>query len=176
MHRRTLLTAALAAPLAVGAPRLWAAPSADASRLLLVFLRGGYDAGPEAGRPARVQELRDEYDVVLIDTAPALSYLTVNAFIAERDPAKRVELAKAYQKVYTENLDGIGLVAYPGALIINKRFANIPAGAPIFMYNWAEDNIIRERVFVPTDKQIGAELHPNTLPGELGGAGPVAAN
>ncbi len=43
MHRRTLLTAALAAPLAVGAPRLWAAPSADAPRLLLVFLRGGYD-------------------------------------------------------------------------------------------------------------------------------------
>jgi peptide/nickel transport system substrate-binding protein len=101
---------------------------------------------------------------------------TVNAFIAERDPAKRVELAKAYQKVYTENLDGIGLVAYPGALIINKRFSNIPAGAPIFMYNWAEDNIIRERVFVAADKQIGAELHPNTLPGAPGSAGPVTAN
>jgi peptide/nickel transport system substrate-binding protein len=101
---------------------------------------------------------------------------TVNAFIAERDPAKRVELAKTYQKVYTENLDGIGLVAYPGALIINKRFSNIPAGAPIFMYNWAEDNIIRERVFVAADKQIGAELHPNTLPGAPGSAGPMAAN
>ena len=101
---------------------------------------------------------------------------TVNAFIAERDTAKRVELAKAYQKLYTENLDGIGLVAYPGALIINKRFANIPAGAPIFMYNWAEDNIMRERVYVPTDKQIGAELHPNTLPGAPGSAGPVTAN
>lgn len=95
---------------------------------------------------------------------------TVNAFIGERDPAKRVELAKAYQKTYTENLDGIGLVAYPGALIVNKRFANIPAGAPIFMYNWAEDNIIRERVYVPADKQIGAELHPGELPGPLGGA------
>jgi peptide/nickel transport system substrate-binding protein len=59
---------------------------------------------------------------------------------------------------------------------VNKRFANIPAGAPIFMYNWAEDNIIRERVYVPADAQIGAELHPNTLQGELGGAGPVTAN
>jgi peptide/nickel transport system substrate-binding protein len=100
----------------------------------------------------------------------------VNAFIGSRDPAERVELMKQYQKLYTENVYAVGLTAYPGALIINKRFSNIPAGAPIYMYNWAEDNIIRERVFVPADKQIGAELHPNTLPGALGDAGPVAAN
>lgn len=99
---------------------------------------------------------------------------TVKAFLAERDPAKRVELAKTYQKLYTENLDGIGLTAYPGALMVNKRFSNIPAGAPIFMYNWAEDNIVRERVFVAADKQIGAELHPNTLPGAPGDAGPMS--
>jgi peptide/nickel transport system substrate-binding protein len=101
---------------------------------------------------------------------------TVNAFISSRDPAERVALMKTYQKLYTENLFAIGLTAYPGALVVNKRFANIPAGAPIFMYNWAEDNIIRERVYVPAEAQIGAELHPNTLQGELGGAGPVTAN
>ena len=100
----------------------------------------------------------------------------VNKFMTSRDPAERIELMKAYQKQYTENLDGIGLTAYPGALIINKRFANIPAGAPIFMYNWAEDNIIRERVYVPADKQIDAELHKDTLPGAPGSAGPMAAN
>jgi len=100
----------------------------------------------------------------------------VNGFIGTQDAAQRIELMKQFQKVYTENLDGIGLTAYPGALIINKRFANIPAGAPIFMYNWAEDNIIRERVFVPEDKQIDAELHPDTLPGKPGEAGPVKAN
>ncbi|MEI6799521.1 MAG: ABC transporter substrate-binding protein [Pseudomonadota bacterium] len=101
---------------------------------------------------------------------------TVNKFIATRDATERSELMKHYQNVYTTNLDGIGLTAYPGALIVNKRFANIPAGAPIFMYNWAEDNIIRERVFVPADKQIDAELHPDMLPGAPGSAGPVAAN
>ena len=101
---------------------------------------------------------------------------TVNKFIATRDAAERGELMKHYQNVYTTNLDGIGLTAYPGALIVNKRFANIPAGAPIFMYNWAEDNIIRERVFVPADKQIDAELHPDMLPGAPGSAGPIAAN
>jgi peptide/nickel transport system substrate-binding protein len=100
----------------------------------------------------------------------------VNRFIASRDPAERVELMKEYQQLYTENLYGVGLVAYPGALVINKRFANIPQGAPIFMYNWAEDNIIRERVFVPEDQQQDYELHPNTLPGAPGADGPISAS
>jgi uncharacterized protein (DUF1501 family) len=42
MDRRTLLRTALVTPLAACAGRLWAAPGADA-RLLVVFLRGGYD-------------------------------------------------------------------------------------------------------------------------------------
>ena len=108
------------------------------------------------------------HEVELVDT--------INKFIATRDPAERAELMKHYQKVYTENLDAIGLTAYPGALIVNKRFANIPPGAPIFMYNWAEDNLIRERVSVPEDKQLDAELHPDTLPGAPGDPGPVKAN
>jgi peptide/nickel transport system substrate-binding protein len=99
----------------------------------------------------------------------------VNKFISSQDPAERIDLMKQYQKVFTENVNEIGLTQYPGALIINKRFANIPAGAPIFMFNWAEDNIFRERVYVPTDKQQAYELHPKTLPGAPGvGNGPVA--
>ena len=99
----------------------------------------------------------------------------VNSFIKDQDPAHRIDLMKKFQKLYTENVNAIGLTQYPGALIINKRFANIPAGAPIFMFNWAEDNIIRERVYVPTDKQQAYELHPKTLPGAPGlGNGPVA--
>jgi peptide/nickel transport system substrate-binding protein len=39
------------------------------------------------------------------------------------------------------------------------------------MFNWAEDNIIRERVFVPADKQGNFELHPETLPGAPGSDG-----
>lgn len=93
---------------------------------------------------------------------------TVNAFIKTSDNAERAELMKTYQKIFTENVYSVGLTQYPGALIINKRFANIPAGAPIFMFNWAEDNIIRERVFVPKDKQSTNELHPQTLPGAPG--------
>lgn len=98
---------------------------------------------------------------------------TINAFIKSADNAERTELMKTYQKLFTENVNAVGLTQYPGALIINKRFANIPAGAPIFMFNWAEDNIIRERVFVPADKQADFELHPQTLPGAPGSAGPM---
>ena len=101
---------------------------------------------------------------------------TVNAFIASSDGEERAELMKQYQKTFTENVYSVGLTQYPGALIINKRFANIPPGAPIFMFNWAEDNIIRERVFVPADQQRDYELHPATLPGAPGSNGPVSAN
>ena len=98
----------------------------------------------------------------------------VNSFIGEQDSAKRVDLMKQYQKIFTQNVYEVGLTQYPGALIINKRFANIPPGAPIFMFNWAEDNIIRERVYVPKDKQKNYELYPDTLPGKPGiGNGPV---
>jgi peptide/nickel transport system substrate-binding protein len=92
----------------------------------------------------------------------------VNTFVQSRDPAVKTEAMKAYQKAFTENVNAVGLIAYPGALIINKRFANIPLGAPINMYNWAEDNIIRERVFVPADKQMDVELHKGELPAAFG--------
>jgi peptide/nickel transport system substrate-binding protein len=99
----------------------------------------------------------------------------INKFIATSDAAERVELMKQYQKIYTENVNAVGLTQYPGALIVNKRFSNIPVGTPIFMFNWAEDSVIRERLFVATDKQSTNELHPNTLPGAPGkGNGPVS--
>lgn len=44
MNRRALLKAAALAPLGAAAGRLFAAPSAEGSKLLAVFLRGGYDA------------------------------------------------------------------------------------------------------------------------------------
>jgi len=99
---------------------------------------------------------------------------TINKFIASNDDAERAELMKQYQKIATENVDTVGLTEYPGALIINKRFVNIPVGAPIFMFNWAEDTIIRERVWVPADKQGDFELFKESLPGKPGvGEGPA---
>ena len=96
----------------------------------------------------------------------------VNKFTASQDNAEKAELMKRYQKLYTENLYTIGLTEYPGALIINKRFSNVPAGTPINMFNWAEDAIIRERMWVATDKQGKYELFAEQLPGKPGDKGP----
>src|SRR5690606_39843458 len=98
---------------------------------------------------------------------------TLRAFAGTRDGEERVELMKGFQKTYTGNVYTVGLTVYPGALIVNKRFANIPEGAPIFMFNWAEDSIMRERVYVPEGEQRDLELFPDSLPSP---EGPVRAD
>lgn len=97
----------------------------------------------------------------------------INKFTTSKDNDERVALMKQFQKVSTGHLYNIGLTEYPGALIINKRFSNVPPGTPIFMFNWAEDSIIRERLWVAADKQGKYELFPQQLPGAPGSAGPI---
>ncbi|RAZ92766.1 ABC transporter substrate-binding protein [Mesorhizobium hawassense] len=97
----------------------------------------------------------------------------VNKFVSTQDNDQRAELMRKFQKISTENVYNVGLTEYPGALIVNKRFSNIPQGTPIFMFNWAEDSIIRERVFVNADKQAKYELFPQELPGKPGKKGPM---
>ncbi|WP_027164616.1 ABC transporter substrate-binding protein [Mesorhizobium sp. WSM3224] len=97
----------------------------------------------------------------------------VNKFVSSSDNDERASLMKEFQKISTEHVYNVGLTEYPGALIVNKRFANIPQGTPIFMFNWAEDSIVRERVFVKADKQAKYELFPEELPGKPGDKGPM---
>ncbi|TRC94501.1 ABC transporter substrate-binding protein [Mesorhizobium sp. WSM4303] len=97
----------------------------------------------------------------------------VNKFVSSSDNDERASLMKEFQKISTEHVYNVGLTEYPGALIINKRFSNIPQGTPIFMFNWAEDSIVRERVFVAADKQQKYELFPEQLPGKPGDKGPT---
>lgn len=97
----------------------------------------------------------------------------VNKFVSTQDNDQRASLMKQFQKISTEHVYNVGLTEYPGALIVNKRFSNIPQGTPIFMFNWAEDSIIRERVFVAADKQAKDELFPEELPGKPGEKGPM---
>ncbi|MBZ9857880.1 ABC transporter substrate-binding protein [Mesorhizobium sp. CA13] len=97
----------------------------------------------------------------------------VNKFVTSEDNDQRAALMRDFQKISTEHVYNIGLTEYPGALIVNKRFSNVPKGTPIYMFNWAEDSIIRERVFVAADKQAKYELFPEELPGKPGDKGPM---
>ena len=87
----------------------------------------------------------------------------VNAFQETWDPAEAQAAVNVIQKNWTENVYTIGTVQAPAALLINKRIKNAHPGTPVFMFNWAEDNVIRERLWVASDDQL-EELLPGTIP------------
>ena len=80
------------------------------------------------------------------------------------DPTKKAKLMDKYLHTYTANNYSIGLTAAPGALILNKRLKNATAGTPILAYQWAEDSLVRERLWVPKDEQK-KEIFPEKVPG-----------
>ncbi|WGF88424.1 ABC transporter substrate-binding protein [Marinivivus vitaminiproducens] len=82
------------------------------------------------------------------------------------DANARNELFRAYNKVFTENVYTVGLIQVPAAIVINKRFRNVPPGTPIVAYGWGEEGAMRERFWVPADLQGDVpELGEDTLPG-----------
>jgi peptide/nickel transport system substrate-binding protein len=87
----------------------------------------------------------------------------INLIQTTWDPVEAANAAKIIQKNWTENVYTIGLVQAPAALLINKRIKNAHPGTPVFMYHWAEDGIIRERLWAPAAEQV-PELLPDTIP------------
>ena len=90
----------------------------------------------------------------------------LNKVRTEPDGAKRAALLNQYNHVFTENIYTIGLVTVPAALITNKRFKDVPAGAPVLAWQWSEDNTIRERMWIAKSDQ---DKVPELLPGEMPG-------
>ena len=86
----------------------------------------------------------------------------VTKFNATDDAAAQAGYADRMQTILSENIYNVGLVQIPAALLVNKRVKNAHPGTPVFMYEWAEDSVIRERLWVPADQQI-SELLPNTV-------------
>lgn len=87
----------------------------------------------------------------------------VNGIQATWDSAEAAELANVIQRNWTENVYTIGLIQAPAALLINKRIRNAHPGTPVFMFEWAEDGVVRERLWAAGDEQID-ELLPGTIP------------
>jgi len=88
----------------------------------------------------------------------------INQFQHEPDLTKQLEILNKYNKVFTENVYHVGLVSVPGALILNKRLKNVPPGTPIMSFQWAEDSIMRERIWIDPKSAPVEELMPGKLP------------
>jgi peptide/nickel transport system substrate-binding protein len=87
----------------------------------------------------------------------------VNQFCAESDSAKRAELMKEYNKLFTENVYIVGTVIGRYGLALAKRFRNVPVGAPPFYYQWTWGNVQPDQIWVPADEQLEETL-PDTIP------------
>jgi len=79
------------------------------------------------------------------------------------DAAKRKELMKQYNKIYTENVYDLGVFVGRYGLGLTKRAKNVPDGTPVFMYTWVEDAILLDALWTPPDQQL-KQNRPNTLP------------
>lgn len=83
-------------------------------------------------------------------------------FQASDDAAEQAQLAKDMQQLVTDNAYTIGTIQIPAALLVNKRIRNAHPGTPVFMYEWAEDGVIRERLWTPASEQQ-QEVLPDTI-------------
>ena len=109
------------------------------------------------GKPEKPQELLPfEKDMIAI----------LDKVRTEPDGAKRAELLNEYNHIFTENVYSVGLVTIPAALIVNKRFKDVPAGAPVLAWQWSEDNTLRERMWIAKEDQAQV---PELMPGEMPG-------
>ena len=87
----------------------------------------------------------------------------VNAIQQSWDAGEISANASKIQQLWTDNVYTVGLVQAPAALLVNKRVKNAHPGVPVFMFEWAEDSLVRERLWVPKDQQL-SELMPGVIP------------
>ena len=87
----------------------------------------------------------------------------VNAFCAEPDTNVRLEQMAEFNRIVTDNVYFVGVFVGRYGLAAAKRFNNVPAGMPVFLYQWTWDNVMAEQVWVAPDEQIG-QLRPGVIP------------
>ena len=76
---------------------------------------------------------------------------------------QRKALINEYNRIFTENVYSVGVFVGRYGLGLAKRFHNVPEGIPVFLYQWVENAIMAEQVWVPADEQRD-EIRPNTVP------------
>lgn len=95
-----------------------------------------------------------DFEIEMVD-----AYQTI---LSTWDAVEAADAAKTIQRLWTENAYTIGTVQAPAALLVNKRIRNAHPGTPVNMFEWAEDGVVRERLWTPKDQQL-KELLPGTI-------------
>ena len=135
--------------------RPFTVPLAQLQDLAPMSLEGAAMAPGHRRQAAGAAALRDSRLVEIL-----------NKIRTEPDGAKRADLLNEYNHIFTENVYNVGLVTIPAALIVNKRFKDVPAGAPVLAWQWSEDNTLRERLWIAKEDQAQVpELMPGNMPG-----------
>lgn len=84
-------------------------------------------------------------------------------YVSTSDVALQAQAMRDLQKAITDNAYVIGTIQVPAALLVNKRVKNAHPGTPVRLYEWAEDGVMRERLYTPSTDQID-EILPNVIP------------
>jgi peptide/nickel transport system substrate-binding protein len=129
----------------------WVVPTRETCRFLPI------STGCPLTHPSSADGSRDlmPFELEMVDA--------VNAIQQSWDADEISANARKIQQLWTDNVYTVGLVQAPAALLVNKRVKNAHPGVPVFMFEWAEDSLVRERLWVPKNQQL-SELMPGVIP------------
>ncbi len=87
----------------------------------------------------------------------------INTYCNSQDTAERKELINQYNYLFTLHNYQLGTIIGRKGLALAERFKNVPGGTPPYMYQWVEDAIMSEVIWVPVEDQK-EQVRPNTIP------------
>jgi peptide/nickel transport system substrate-binding protein len=118
---------------------------------LAPYTANGYNPHREGDQPRQLMD----FEQSLIDV--------VQEYRSTFDAEGRRALMFEYNQIFTENVYEIGVFVGRYGLGLSKRVNNVPAGTPVFMYQWVEDAILLDAMWTPADQQL-PQNRPDTIP------------
>jgi peptide/nickel transport system substrate-binding protein len=75
------------------------------------------------------------------------------AFSKETDAARQRQLMADYNRVYTENACGIGVVTCTYGMLLNRYMKNVQPGLPVNVYSWGHQSMFMEQLWYEPARQ-----------------------
>ncbi len=135
----------------------WALPFIRCTEMAPITTNTARTGTAKASTPRNLQPFEEEL-------------VKISAAVLRRARPGQAQGADAqYNKIFTENNYTVGLIVGRYGENLTKRFQNVAAGLPAFLYSWSEDAIMSEQLWTPADQQQ-KQVRPNTVPTYPGSA------